>query len=584
LSFANILETPLTGRFSLWQLRYWVGALLLALSWLATEHFLPWVSWHSEALCFLAVMLMAWLGWGAAHARPHAKAIAVPFPALLFIMFGLLALLQWACGLMTFGGDVIVVWLYIGLCVACLTIGFNVGRLRNADQESQRWSPLQILALALVVASTVSVFLALAQVFELWEQSPWIVRMMALRRPGANLAQPNQLATLLVMGAASAAFLHVTGRLSAWTAGLLLLLVCGGVAATESRSGALGLSGLLIWWQLKRLRVAPHVPRWAGPALALIFLSFFMAWPHLLNEMQSLQERSASNRFAQGDVRWNVWQQLFDAILQRPWSGWGILQVAEAHNGVAAGSTVSNPLSFSHNILIDWAVWMGLPIAAALAAITGVWLWRRVPHVQNSTAWYCLGILVPLAVHSMLEFPYAYAYFLAPALFGVGVLDGQRGDRPLIHVGSTTMGLLLLGLSAASLWSAVEYLAIEEDFRVVRFEQLRIGHTPGDYQRPGINGLTQLEALLTASRIELRSGLGPQEIDQLRKVALRYPWVATQYRYALALALNGERQEAIRQFQVIRRQRDEKLYQRIKTELGELAQGRYPQLRGLVLP
>lgn len=584
LTFVKTLETSLTGRFSLWQLRYWAGALLLILSWLTTEHFLPWVSWHSEALSFLAVVFMAWLGWGSAWARPGARAFAVPWAALPFVLLVFLVLLQWASGLMKFGGDVFVVWLYAGLCLACLTMGFNVGTLRSTGPESARWSPLPVLAAAVVVASTVSVFLALAQVFDLWEQSPWIVRMFGVRRPGANLAQPNQLATLLVMGAASAAFLHVTGKLGSWTAALVLLLLCAGVATTESRSGALGLSGLLIWWQLHRPRVAPQVPRWAGPALALTFFSLFIAWPHVLNEMQLLVERSASNRFAQGDVRLKVWQQLFEAILQHPWGGWGILQVAEAHNAVAAASTISNPLSFSHNILIDWAVWMGLPAAVVLAAMTGTWLWRRVPHVQGISPWYCVGILIPLAVHSMLEFPYAYAYFLAPALFAVGALDGLRGDKPLMHVGNRLAGALLFVLSAALLWSAVEYLAIEEDFRVVRFEQLRLGHTPGDYQRPGVVGLTQLDALLSASRIELRSGMSPQDMDQLRKIAMRYPWVATQYRYALALALNGDRQEAIRQFQVIRRQRDEKLYQRIKAELGDLAQSRYPQLRGLVLP
>ncbi|MEO8655395.1 MAG: hypothetical protein ABI409_14815, partial [Ramlibacter sp.] len=66
--------------------------------------------------------------------------------------------------------------------------------------------------------------------------------------------------------------------------------------------------------------------------------------------------------------------------------------------------------------------------------------------------------------------------------------------------------------------------------------------------------------------------------------ALRYPWIATQYRYGVALALNGQQQEAMRQFQVLRSQNDKKLYERIKLEIGELAQSRYPQLRTLTLP
>ena len=96
--------------------------------------------------------------------------------------------------------------------------------------------------------------------------------------------------------------------------------------------------------------------------------------------------------------------------------------------------------------------------------------------------------------------------------------------------------------------------------------------------------LTQLGVLLSGSRIELRPDMPPQEMEQLKKLALRYPWVATQYRYAVALALNGQQQEAIRQFQVIRVQRDEKLYQKIRKEISDLADSRYLQLRTLALP
>jgi len=96
--------------------------------------------------------------------------------------------------------------------------------------------------------------------------------------------------------------------------------------------------------------------------------------------------------------------------------------------------------------------------------------------------------------------------------------------------------------------------------------------------------LTQLGALLSGSRVELRPDMSPEDMEQLKKLALRYPWVATQYRYALALALNGQQPEALRQFQVIRRQRDEKLYERIRKEISELAKSRYPQLRTLALP
>lgn len=560
--------------------------MFLALSWLTTEHFLPWVSWHAETLVFLAVFVLAWTATVACWRSAPSHRVRVPLLALPFGVFGVVALAQILTGVMTFWGDAVVVWFYTALCITCLILGFNTGTAAEPEPHGEiamRWSPTALLALAFVVGSIASVVIAFAQVFDLWEYSAQIVRMPDLRRPGGNLAQPNQLATLLVMGLASVTFLHLSGRLTALASVAIVLFLCVGLAATESRSGVLGLITLLLWWQLKRRAVAGALSRWVAPAVGLAFLAMFIAWPHLLDSMQLL-EGQAESRFSQGDLRLAMWTQLLEAAWQRPWWGWGILEVAKAHNSVADAHVINNPFSYSHNLVIDWAVWMGLPIALALASITAVWLWRRLRAANQLTPWYCLAVAAPLATHSMLELPFAYAYFLAPVLFLLGVLEASLGVKPMLDIGLKPILAALLVLSAAMIWSVVEYFAIEEDFRIVRFEQLRIGHTASDHHRPNVIVLTQLGALLSGSRIELRPNMPPGDLEQLKKLALRYPWVATQYRYALALALNGQQQEAIRQFQVIRWQRDEKLYQRIRQEISELARSRYPQLRTLNLP
>jgi hypothetical protein len=77
--------------------------------------------------------------------------------------------------------------------------------------------------------------------------------------------------------------------------------------------------------------------------------------------------------------------------------------------------------------------------------------------------------------------------------------------------------------------------------------------------------------------------MSPQEIARLRSLALRYPWGPTQYRYALALAMNGDQAEAVRQLRVLRNQRGEALYGVLKQEIGEL-QHKHPSLRTLALP
>jgi hypothetical protein len=133
-------------------------------------------------------------------------------------------------------------------------------------------------------------------------------------------------------------------------------------------------------------------------------------------------------------------------------------------------------------------------------------------------------------------------------------------------------------------WSVVEYVAIEEDFRIVRFEALRIGATPASYQRPHVILLTQLDALLHGGRIVPKPGMSADEVELARKVALRFPWPATQNRYAQSLALNGNPDEAIRQLLVLRALHGEAAYAQVKAGWTLLAHEKYPQLQTLKLP
>lgn len=560
-----------------------IPACLLVLSWLTTEHFLPWVSWHAEVPAFLAVLIPCWIALVRRFKSGSAPVVAIPLAAWPFALLAGVVLAQVLTGTVSYLGDGVVLWFYMGLCGACLIAGFNAPRqVSPVRLGGAGWSPVAMMAATFLVGGTASAAIAFAQVFDLWEGSSWILRMPELRRPGADLGQPNQLATLLAMTVASVAYLCAEGKLSGRVSALILLLLGAGMAATESRTGALAVFILLVWWQAKRSRFAVQIPVWTGPAAAVGFLAMYLLWPRLLYAMHLLGDR-ADSRLGQGDVRVAVWTQLLEAAAQRPLWGWGFGGVAKAHNAVAHAFTTNNPFSYSHNIGIDLVVWLGWPVAVLLSGSATIWLWRRVRLANLPHTWYCLAILLLLAVHSMLEFPFAYAYFLAPTMFLVGYAEKEFGQVPRMRLGvKTALGVLLL-FSAGLLWSAWEYLGIEEDFRAVRFEQLRIG-SPTSHPPPSVVLLTQLGALLTASRIELRADMSSDEIDQLRQLALRYPWVATQYRYAVALALNGDAQEARRQFLVIRWQQNEKIYDRLRSDFRELGMTRHPQLRQFALP
>ena len=551
----------------------YVALMCLGASWLVPLHFLPWVSWHSEVLAFSAVLLLTWHGVFRAVNKDFAAVISFPLSAIPLIALISVVWLQVTTGRIAFFGDAMVLAIYLLACIACLVLG-------SACSGKQR--TYTALASTVLLCAFLSAVVAFVQAFDLWEASAWINRMPQWRRPGGNLGQPNQLATLLLMGLASLLFLYESKKLSALPSTLLALTLLTGVAATESRTGVLSFSILSLWWFAKRKSLDFRLSPWVVSLAGVAFLCLFWSWPWLIDAVSQSAGASSEVNTSVG-TRWLVWPQLIEAVRQRPWWGWGLGQVSTAHNAVAHAYTNSEPFTYAHNLVLDLALGIGIPSTALILALTAMWLWRRIRGAKQLAPWYCLALVLPVAVHSMLEFPFAYAYFLVPVMFALGALDGMVGAKPLFHLGVKPVAAILFVTTIAMVWSVVEYLAIEEDFRVVRFEALRIGTTPENYQRPHVVLLTQLDALLNAGRIVPKPGMTVEELDLARKVALRFPWPATQNRYALSLALNGNPTEAARQLRVMRALHGEQNYAQIKASWAGLAAEKYPQLRDFEL-
>lgn len=560
-----------------------LAACLLGLSWLVGSHFLPWTSWHSETMAFLAALLLGWSGLARVLSRPGPRNVSLPVAALPFIGLALVAAIQGATGFVHFWGDIWAFGFYLALCVICMALGFAAASPSvRQDTAADASAPFTLLAFILLSGALASTVIAFAQVFSLSENSKWIVGS-EVRRPGGNLAQPNHLATLLVMGIASLVFVYQSKKLGPLASSLLLLLLGAGLAITESRTGALSFLALLGWWLLKRRAISDPTPRWVGIGAGITFVCMFCAWPHLLNAMDLLSDR-AQGRALEGSLRFQVWPQLLKALTMRPWTGWGIHQVAAALNAVADAYPVSEPYTYSHNLVLDLALWLGAPLALLLVGAAAIWTCQRVRAVNHVLPWYGLAMALPFALHSMLEYPHAYAYFLAPVMFLLGAVEASTGVKPIVRIGIKPIATVLLVITVAMSWSVIEYLKIEEDFRAARFQALRIGlDRPAD-QRPEVLLYDQLGTLLDATRTVPAPDMSPKAMLLLKEAALHYPWSATQYRYAVALALNRDAREAVRQLKVMRAMWGEKTYAAVQKQIAELAASSYPELSALAAP
>lgn len=565
-------------------MKYLPAWFLLLLSWFQPLHVMPWRAWHSEVLAAAAAvwLLMVELGPSARAGNPWPVPRSIGLPILL----ALYALLQWSLGQMSYLGDALVMTIYLGLVCAAMLVGHAWSRSADAPPEAgQRLSPLQQLAWVMLLGGLVSTLFALAQLLVVWPDASWLFQPEGTRRPGANLGQPNQLATLLLMGLVSLFYLVENGRISRALGviyGVCLLL---GVVMTESRTGLLSLGLITLWWAYGR-RCIPWT-RLRSPVALMLGCLFVLAlvwfWPRLYAGWYF--EATWAPQVNSGPVgRALVWPQLVEAVLLRPWLGWGLREVPEAHNAVLHAYALSEPYGYAHNLVLDLALGVGLPLTLVFLWVLGRWAWRRLKQVRDLQTWYAVALVLPLAMHAMTEFPYTYTYLLLPPCLAIGYLEGRLAPGAVWRLPTRLLAGLGTGLVLLMLASVVEYVAIEEDFRVARFEALRIGKTPEDYERPRIYLLTQLDAMLQTARIEPKPGMAPEAIEFLRRAAMRFPSTAVQHRYALALALNGQPEEAVRQLKVMRAMHGERHYKRLRAAWLELGETQHPEIRQLELP
>ncbi|MGV3492565.1 MAG: Wzy polymerase domain-containing protein [Ramlibacter sp.] len=551
----------------------WFCAFLFAAAWLLPLHILPWVSWHNELMATAAVVV-AGLGGLRARWRHLGGGVVLPSVVVLPLLLAAAAALQWAGGQLPFAGTLLAVVSYALLCAAAAAVGYA-----SAGRAGEVVPALRLLAQLLVALGLLQLAVVATQTFTFDMGAGWVARTIYDTRGGGNVAQPNQAALLFVMALAATAYLRQLRQLSGPATAILLVLLLAGLAATKSRSGLLALGVLLAWllWQRRALPLPPrlaHVAAFAGVAALL-----FTAWPLAMQAYWGGTEEVNLTTSGRGAM----WLQFLDAVRLRPWTGWGVLQVAHAQNAIAHQHAEVMAATYAHSVVLDVLLWVGIPGLVVLLVLAARWLLPRLRGPLDRDAIFCGALVLPVAVQALTEFPYAYSYILAPTFFALGVIEARHGKGALLRLPRAAAAGVMLAWAAGSAWSAWEYLRIEEDFRVARFETLRMGETPAAYEVPDVHLLTQLGALLRATRLQSRPGMAPEDLALLRDVAMQYPWGATIFRYATALALNGQMEEAARQLQVLRAMQGPKMHERMMRALDEMA-GEHPVLRQLRQP
>lgn len=548
-----------------------LGLLVLCLALLLPGHYPPWISFQQQWLAALGVWLV---GVGAlVAARP--RSTRWPMAAWVALGTAAMPLLQWSTGQVIFLSDAIVPSLYL--------VGFGLSMVAGASlSETRRSDFLDGICAVFVVAATLSTGLALYQWLRLGG-SLYVADLAPGARPFANLAQPNHLATLLALGVAGLLRFYEARRIGEWTTAVAVMWFAIGMLMTQSRTAWLFVGLLSMAWVALHRKAGLRLPLMTVICGLVAFTAAVLLWPRL-NEALDLSTLASDPRLTSSG-RTLIWPVLLDAAGAAPWSGYGWNQVVLAQQAKALAHPSANYwFGDSHNLFLDLMLWNGLPLGLLLGSLLMLWFARQIRSCTDPDRWTLLLAVGAVFLHSMVEFPYDFAYFLLPVGLLMGFLDGNDETAAMRLLPGKALALPLVFMAAMLVWVGVEYIKVEESYRQLRFVAARVG-ADRVFVAP-VPQVLLLDGLRESHRFlitEPRKGLSLAELDSMHNVARRYPNVPTLFRYALAEGLNGQRDGAMHTLALICKLNTRPHCDEVRASWADL-QTRHAELRDVTFP
>ena len=557
--------------------------ILVGCSWLVPDHIAPWTSFHTEVPAFFAVLLMCYIYWRSS--QQELKVSVAVWPLLLLIAS---PWIQWGLGHLCYVGDAVIASLYLTAFTLAWVFGHHGAQINKQTQ----WSLVEQISLVVLFVGLVVAL----QIFVQWLKIEvyfhgWILEGLPMGRMRANIGQPNQAATTVLMAIVAAAVLFCSRRLGGRVCWLSVVVLTWAMVLTQSRTALLSclvilvMLNLLLSQRLKLIEVSIAIER--RQLIFWLLLVIGMTWVFQVLELIGVTGGAGLKQLAQPGTRTIIWTQIVIAILEKPWFGYGWLQIAAAQQVGALNFPGAEQTNYSHNIILDLFAMLGVPIGLLIVSGVGYFFWSRVDSVRKSIgAIFALFILIPFGIHCNLEFPHAYAYFIVLAGLLLGVIDAETQPRFTKKGLSYKKIILCLGLfwSGLLILTGYEYVLVEEDFRINRFENRRVGTTPSDHVPPRPYLLTQMGEMLMSMRMRAQPNMTQSDLEVLIRASNRYSWAPLQFRTALALALNGRFKESEHQLRTIKGLFSEEIYNEAKETLIRMRQEKYPELVGLTIP
>ena len=546
-----MLSKPAFGSIRYAHFSLLLVGLMWVLPFLYYRHALPLTTFYQE--------------WGAALLGLCAMPLLVSksywqqpeIPRIVMLPIGLILLIvvQFALGKVAYFSHTLLTSLYLMWAALLIMLGH---RLREEFG-------LPVLATVLAAFMLLGAELnALAGILQNYRLNTLFNTWVAAKASGGvygNVAQPNHYANYIALGLFSLGLLRLRWQMRAWpvvvlAAPLLFVLVLSG-----SRSSWLYLLFMVAMSFLWQRRDKSYLPLLRYSVLLILgfgLMHFVVQIPWLAGPPDTMTALERLTSQAGGSsIRLRIWYEAWLIFTQYPLLGAGIGQFAWQHFllGPSLHNTIVQGIyNNSHNLVMQIAAEMGLAGLLILFGTLTLWMRQVWGAPRTFYHWWGYGLLAVLGIHSLLEYPLWYAYFIGIAALALGMLDNTTYRLELRGMGRLAVAsILLLGvMSLLQVWKGYRTLegmrslrpvsAVDENFFRAVSEGLVATHKQAllqPYSELVMSNMIEVNADHLAAKRELNGS-----------VVRFLPTSPVAYREAYLMALSGE--QAAAQLQIER--------------------------------
>lgn len=314
---------------------------------------------------------------------------------------------------------------------------------RNIDKQQL----IPVMAWAMVVGGFLTAFLMVMQLNN-WTNMPFVAPHV---RGGfaANIGQVNHAATYLALALGSLIYLLHTQRIHVVFYLTVLIILLAALVLTGQRMATLYVVSLALFAPLLLRKLPSSRPSgWWVFLMLPVFLLLDVMLPYLISDVIGSPMQRVIENVGDESIRLLMIQQAWQMFTENPWLGvgfgsfgWQNLQLTESYPGLLG--YVDN----AHNIIMQLLAEFGLVAGAVFLLLAGLWIIGQFRSPLTAERCWVLFLLGVLALHSMLEYPLWYSYFLGIAALLVGMGEPKSLKLPQFRLGQPlTAGVVVFSL------------------------------------------------------------------------------------------------------------------------------------------